>query len=485
MKPLTLSSFGVVALCLLAAAACGDDPSNTSSSGNASGGSGNASGGSGSASGGASGVGGSSSSGGGTSATGGGSASGGGGSGGGASADCAPLPASGGTVVEVGPSDDVQAAVANAQPGTTILLQDGQYDMSGKSLWIDQDNITIRSKSGNAEAVVLDGGYDTPTGGLISISNASDVTIAHITLRRPRYHAIHVTAGNTNVTGTLIYGVRAFDPGEQTIKINHGDPGVYPDAGEVACSHMELTEPGRQQVMQYTSSGSNCYTGGIDAHDARDWLVRDNTIVGFYCTNGDLAEHGIHFWTGSRDTQVLRNRLIDNARGIGFGLVGGGRTYSDDPCPGVSDAGHYGGLIANNVISASDNALFSSPNGMDLGIGLWYACGATVVHNSVASTQAPFSSIEWRFSQTDVRLYNNLVSHNLRERNGATAVQEGNLEGAAVSEWLDAAGHDLHLDPSANAVGQGGPLGAALAPQDIDGDARPAQAPDVGADQRR
>lgn len=470
MKPFSISSLGAFAMCVLAAAACGDDASNTSSSSNASGGSGASAGG-------ASGVGGSSSSVG-------GSAAGGGGSGGGTSGDCAPLPAPSGTVVEVGPGDDVQAAVANAQPGTTILLQDGQYDMSGKSLWIDKDNITIRSKKDDAAAVVLDGGYDTPTGGLISISNASDVTIAYITLRRPRYHAIHVTAGNADVTGTRIYGVRVFDPGEQAIKINHGDPGVYPDAGEVACSHIELTEPGRQQVMQYTSSGSNCYTGGIDAHDARDWLVRDNTIVGFYCHNGDLAEHGIHFWTGSRDTQVLRNRLIDNARAIGFGLVGGGRSYNDNPCPGVSDAGHYGGLIANNVISASDAALFASPNGMDLGIGLWYACGATVVHNSVASTQPPFSSIEWRFPQTDVRLFNNLVSHNLRERNGASAVQEGNLEDAALGEWLDAPGHDLHLDPSANAIGQGGPLGATVAPLDIDGDTRPAQSPDVGADQR-
>ena len=307
------------------------------------------------------------------------------------------------------------------------------------------------------------------------------MTVAEITIQRPRFHAIHVTANQTAANGTRIYGVRLFDPGEQTIKINHHDNGVYADGGEVACSYLELTAAGRQQVQSYTSSGSTCYTGGVDAHGARDWVIRDNTIVGFWCDT-DLSEHGIHLWTGSRDTVVERNLLVNNARGIGFGLSSGGRTYGDDPCGGIGDASHYGGHIANNFVVGTDPALFNSPSGMDLGIGLWHACGATVVHNTVASTQAPFSSIEGRFADTTADVVNNLVTHDIKERDGASFSLAGNLEGAA-DQFVDMAGFDLHLAEGAPAIGAGDDTGVALAPEDIDGDPR-ATPPDVGADQR-
>lgn len=415
--------------------------------------------------------------------TGGGSTGGGGGGGGLPSANCDALAAPQGNVIMVGPSDDVPAAVSNAVSGDTVMLAAGTYDLSGQALWVAADGVTIRGATGNASDVVLDGGYDTAGGGLISVPSFSNVTIADLTIQRPRFHAIHVTGGSAPANDTLIYNVRLFDPGEQAIKINTAGNGNYPDDGEIACSHIELTDPGRQQVMSYTSSGSNCYTGGVDAHDARGWTVRDNTIVGFWCSNADLAEHGIHFWTGSRDTVVVRNFLINNARGIGFGLVGGGRTYDDNPCNGATGAGHYGGTIANNFVVATDANIFASPNGVDTGISLWYACDATVAHNSVAFTSAPFSAIEWRFAPTDVLLVNNITTHVQMERPGATATSEGNLADAALSEFVDVNAFDLHLADGASAIGAGVAQGATLVPEDIDGDTRPTS-PDVGADQR-
>lgn len=414
---------------------------------------------------------------------GGGSTGGSGGGGGLPRAACDPLPAPQGNVIMVGPSDDVAGAVSNAVSGDTVMLAAGNYDLSGQAVWVGADGVTIRGATGNPEDVVLDGGYDTAGGGLISISSASNVTVSDLTIRRPRYHAIHVTGGDAPANDTLIYNVRLFDPGEQAIKINHASSGNYADDGEIACSHVELTEDGREQVMSYTSSGSNCYTGGVDAHGARGWTVRDNTIVGFWCSNADLSEHGVHFWTGSRDTVVVRNYLVDNARGIGFGLVGGGRTYDDSPCKGASGAGHYGGLIANNFVVATDAGLFASPNGVDTGIALWYACDATVTHNSVAFTSPPFSAIEWRFDPTTVTLVNNLTTHVQMERPGATATTEGNIADAPLGSFVDVSAADLHLADGASAIGAGVAAGATHAPEDIDGDMRPAT-PDVGADQR-
>jgi hypothetical protein len=399
---------------------------------------------------------------------------------------CEPLPPPEGVVIEVGPDDDFATAIAGAPEGATVLLADGTYDVPAGGLWPGANGITLRSASGQRGAVVLDGSYAQTSGGLINIYGRRDVTIAHLSIRRARYHAIHVTGGPDGPSnGARLYDLHLADAGEQSVKIN-SNQGHDTDDGEVACSLIELTDAGREQVMMHESSGSYCYTGGIDAHRAWGWRIHDNVIRGFWCSNQYLSEHGVHMWRGCRDTIVERNLLVDNARGIGFGLgqPGPGRVYDDDPCPGIGAAEHYGGIIRNNMIVGVRPELFASPSGMDLGIGLEASCNATMVHNTVASTEAPYSSIEWRFSQTTARIINNLVTHNLRERDGATAQLVSNLENADAALFVDLASADLHLVPGADpAIDQGDPEGAALAPTDFDGDARD-DTPDLGADER-
>jgi len=398
---------------------------------------------------------------------------------------CEPLPAPEGTIVEVAPGDDLAAAVAGAPAGATVMIADGTYDVGPDGLWVSADGVTIRGASGDREAVVLDGAYQQAGGGLVNVMGRDGTTIAHLTIRRARYHLVHVTGGPEGPsTNTRLFDLHLVDPGEQAIKIN-SNYDFDSDGGEIACSRVELTDEGRAQVMMYESSGTFCYTGGVDAHRARDWVIRDNVIEGFWCSNEFLSEHAIHLWRGCRDTVVERNLLVDNARGIGFGLgqPAGGRTYDDDPCPGIPIAEHYGGVVRNNFIVGTRPELFASPSGMDVGIALEAACGATVVHNTVASAMPPFSSIEWRFAESNPRLVNNLVTHNLRERDGAVAESIGNLENADAAMFVDLAAHDLHLVAGAAAIDQGDPQGADLAGTDVDGDPR-ASAPDVGADER-
>jgi hypothetical protein len=178
--------------------------------------------------------------------------------------------------------------------------------------------------------------------------------------------------------------------------------------------------------------------------------------------------------------------LNENARGIGFGLATSGeaRTYSDSPCPGAGDGyvDHYDGIIGNNFIFASRDALFASQYGFDCGICLWQACGAKALNNTVFSTAAPYSSIEWRFNNTDVEIKNNLVSHNLRGR-GGTATLDKNLENSPNNIFVDGPNGDLHLVPAAlDAIDQAVPL--AEVSDDIDGDHRPiGSGPDIGADE--
>lgn len=395
------------------------------------------------------------------------------------SAGCDPLPPPEGDVLELGPEDDLAAAIAEAPSGRTLVLRDGTYDLSGAGYVVfDTPGVTLRSQSGDPTTVVLDGGY-----GIGSVLNvrASNITIAEVTIQRPMWHPIHVTGGTADHTeGTLIHRVRAIDPGEQAIKINASPEGFYSDNGTIACSHLELTDAGRPQV-------SGCYTGGIDAHHGWGWVIRDNHIEGFWCDEG-LSEHGVHFWNGARDTVVERNVIVDCARGVGFGLGEGGngtsRAYDDDPCPGVEGyVGHFGGIVRNNMIFAGRPELFGSQFGFDSGVALEQACEAQVTHNTVVSLQPPFTSIEYRFGNTQASIANNLVTHSILERDGGQATLLGNLSDQGTEHFVDAAGGDLHLADGSAAIDAGEVLPAGLADEDFDGEPRDG-APDVGADER-
>ena len=399
---------------------------------------------------------------------------------------CPSLPPPTGTIVDVSSVAELQHAVNTATPDTTIRIADGVYDLDGAYLRVDVANVTLRSASGNRQGVVLDGNYVTTE--IVQVV-ASGVTIADLTLREALYHPIHVmSTGSAPTLNALIYNVRIIDPGQQAIKINPVQGGHYVDGGEIACSRIELSDAGRIRVWEINGS---CYTGGVDAHQARDWVVRDNWIEGFWCERG-LSEHAIHFWRACRDTVVERNRLVDNARGVGLGLVTSGevRTYEDNPCPEAEGdyVDHYGGVVRNNMVFATRAELFSSQYGFDCGVCLWQACGARVLHNTVASTQPPFSSIEWRFEHTDVDLMNNLASHRLLERDGEpTARLAGNLEQQPLSLFVDGPRGNLHLGAAASAaIDQGVAVAGGLCDDDLDGEPRPSGgARDVGADEVR
>jgi hypothetical protein len=397
---------------------------------------------------------------------------------------CAALPPPAGRVVRVAPAQaaELTGIVSGLAEGDTLLFEDGTYALGGAYLWVSTAGVTLRSASGDREAVVLDGEYTTTE--VITVA-ASGVTLADLTIRRPYTHAIHVTTGDAGDTlGTRIYNVHVVDPREQAIKINPGAVG-FPDQGEIACCHLELTAAGRPNV---NPTATGCYTGGVDGHQARGWVLRDNLIEGFWCPSG-LSEHAIHLWRGSRDTLVERNRLRNNARGVGFGLAteGDARTYADAACPGLpagTYVDHYLGLVRNNSISADDPDLLASPGGFDCGVCLWSACGAQVVHNSVASTGALFSAIEWRFAASrGIALVSNLATHPLREREDAQASLTGNLDTAPLALFVDAASGDLHLAPGAAlAIDQGSPLAPGVCDDDMDAEPRDAH-PDLGADE--
>lgn len=388
---------------------------------------------------------------------------------------CSPLPAPAGAAIDVTPSqtNSLQSILDAARPGDTIQLADGSYPLP-QTLVFRTPGVTLRSKSGNRLGVVLDGQYGI---GDVLLLQRSDITIADLTLTRSNWHLVHVVPDGGSSSGTMLHNLRAVDGGEQFIKVNQA-AGQYADNGVVRCSSLELTDVGRTYVR------NNCYTGGIDILDTRGWQISANVLSGFWCSTG-LSGPAILSWTGSRDTIVDRNVIINSARGIGLGLGSSieGRTYSDSPCSAAPNIGHYGGAITNNFVVANDARLFASAAGFDTGIGLEQSCETTVVHNTVVTTAAPHSSsIEWRFASTTALVANNLVTHALLARDGGRASLDGNVVNAPLSLFTDVAGANLHLLAGATAaIGTGAVLTPPL-PSDIDGETRDAT-PDVGADE--
>jgi hypothetical protein len=391
-------------------------------------------------------------------------------------AGCTPLGSPTGPTIVVNPSQasSLPETVANAASGTTILLTDGTYKMqgdeSGRRLSFKTPNVSLRSASGSRDAVVIDGEYKTAE--MIFIS-ANDVTIADLTLRRAVDHLIHVVGAPGNVLRTRIHNLKLLDAGEQFVKVNSDGNNNYADDGILECSELELTASGRANVEP---NFGGCYTGGIDAHGARGWIVRRNSFRGIYCTNGALAEHAIHFWTGSRDTLVEQNTVVDCARGIGFGLTesGASRTYADDPYPNVSFKGHIDGVIRNNLVHVSPSV---QPY-YDTGIELAQAHGARVLHNTLA-TLPLFSSIDYRFSNTKVTIQNNLT-YKITKRDGAQGTVAHNLQATPLGIFVDAPNGDYHLNANAaDAIDKGVLL--VDGGYDLEGTLHDAGLPDLGA----
>ncbi len=361
--------------------------------------------------------------------------------------------------VVVSTISELQSAIQNANNGgdNDIQIADGTYNLNGAYFVVSGDDISIKSQSGDRDAVVFDGEYVTTE---IFQITGSNITLADLTVKRAQDHPIHVMGGeNANVVGVVISNIHLIDPGQQGIKINTRF-GHTVDYGIINNCKIELTNSGRDYVWNHNGS---CYTGGIDAHKATGWEIRDNEIIGFWCSNG-LSEHGIHFWNFSVNTLVERNLIIDCDRGIGFGL---------------GSSGHHGGIIRNNMIYNPTNHGYT-----DVGIGLETADNVEVYNNTIFFYHNYPNAIEYRFVETTGGIIkNNLTNKSITSRNGATADVSNNITTALSGWFLNVGSGDLHLASEVSSVVDQGVSIAGLV-DDFDQISRPiGDGIDIGADE--
>jgi hypothetical protein len=366
-----------------------------------------------------------------------------------ASGPCPPLPPPAPPTVAVSSEAALRAQAYGAAPGTTIVIAPGLYPMQDV-LHVVNDGISLRGETGNRDDVILDfGGMEGGHFGILV--EADDVTVADLTVRNANDHGVSIQGRDRPV----LYNLHIQDIGDQLVKVNPHVDGVNgSDDGLLACSRLE-----------YTTTAPDSYTNGISAHKAQRWVVRDNVWYRIRTPTNDPVPT-ILFWSGSADTVVERNLLVDCYQGVAFGNADHG---SGD---------HSGGVVRNNMILAS------LPH--DSVIEMVHATGWLVAHNTalLLNPDGVTWGMEARFDDTQGTFAYNLTNMEIwLDRDDAQGSGVGNLTAAQGDWFVDAAGGDLHLVASA-APAIDGAVTLEQVPDDFDGDARPIGiAPDVGADE--
>ncbi|MGE3539943.1 MAG: hypothetical protein AB7N91_21225 [Candidatus Tectimicrobiota bacterium] len=371
-------------------------------------------------------------------------------------------------------SGDIQSLLKKlraASPGTIFLLADGLYTLArNQSVEVNTPRVTIRSASGNRDAVILEGGYNN-----VSI-NTDDVTVADVTLRNAKDHSIQVR-GEKGIKRTSIYNVHLVDSGQQFVKVSapaDGTSGQAAEDGLVACSLVEYTTYSRGNGTTAPS-----YTNGVDILAGKGWTIRDNVFRRIRSQAGPVGP-SIYLGRNTTDSVVQRNLLVDCWRGIALGLSAPGKFSRGGP---QVQSDHQNGLVENNVFLALHEPA-------DAAIENNYALNSRIVHNTAYYNEnlkhAVSWAIEYRFPPTaGIVIQNNLTNRPIVKRRPAPieeATIQGNITNATPAWFRDLANEDVHLVEHVPAIDAGVQTSESL--EDMDGEKRlVGPGPDAGADE--
>jgi len=372
-----------------------------------------------------------------------------------------PLPAPGGTVVNVSTDSQLQSAVQHLASNTTIVIAPGTYTLSS-TLYINGtfSNVALRGATDNRDDVVLVGrgmataSYGSVPYGIWTGGNVQGVTIANLTIRDVYYHPIIFNAGTQS---PHVYNVHLINAGQQFVKSNPDGSGGGVNNGIVEYS-----------VIEYTATANDAYTNGVDVHTGANWIVRHNLFKNIVSPPGMLAGPAVLMWNHSSNSVVEGNSFINCARGIAFGMM--------EVTPG-SD--HSGGIIRNNFFFRTGQ------QSGDVAISLADSPNSQVLNNTIFVSGTYSSPIEYRFiGTTGAVIANNITDGIISARDGAIATRQSNLEGARADLFVNAAAGDLHLAATAAAAIDRAATTPAVT-DDWDGEVRPQGAGyDIGADER-
>lgn len=369
------------------------------------------------------------------------------------------------TLVPVATTAQLINAIDDAQPGDVITLAPGIYNLD-QDLYCDAPGtaaqpIVVRAAALGTALIRL----DTPEGFRVSAPywvfenlDIQGVCLSHSDCE----HAFHV-AGPADFTRIQNCRLRDFNA---AIKGNgEGSPRVFPD--DVVVEGCEFANSTIRQTANPVTP--------IDVVGGRRWVIRSNFIHDHAKGQGDQISYAAFLKGNSRNGIFERNLVIcerDHSGGYRLGLsFGGGGSAPASICEdGTCTPEHQGGIMRNNVI-------VNCP--ADVGIYLNKAQGTRIHNNTLYNT----TGIDVRFAATSADLRNNLLSGQIRNRDGGTSTEGANREEvtpAQFAAWFtNPAGADFTLRNGSQIVNLGQSLPEV--PDDYCGNSRDDGTHDIGA----
>jgi len=361
----------------------------------------------------------------------------------------------------------LQAALAAADPGDEIVLAAGSY-LVESNLNVTRSGTPcapIRLRAATAHAALLR--FDTVEGLRVA---ASDWRFEDLSIQGECgsddscEHAFHLlsAADRTVLRNNRVRDFNAPVKGNGE-PVGPGGTYVFPDDVLIERNHFHGTRA-RNTANPVTM---------IDVVGGRRWIVRGNLIYDFQKALGDGISYAAFLKGNSRDGLFERN-LVMCARnftgGTRLGLsLGGGGTAPQFCEDGSCNTEHQNGILRNNLIV----------NCSDVGIYLNRAQNTLVDHNTLYAT----TGIDVRFATSSATLRNNALTGAIRNRDGGTSTQSGNLANVALATmqaWFqDPVNADFRALDVAALVDQG--AGGTAVIDDYCGDDRDDGLNDIGA----
>jgi parallel beta-helix repeat protein len=320
-------------------------------------------------------------------------------------------------LVHVDTTEQALNAIANAEPGQTILLSPGKYRFHRPYIAIAKPGTSehrIVMRADRPGTVMLE--LDTHEGFLVTAPywTFENLHIQGVCQQHSDCeHAFHVV-GNAHhfiARNNTIVDFNAH------FKIN-GASGQMPDDGII--DRNTLTNTGVRNTDHSVTL--------IDLVAASRWQIRHNLITDFVKGGSDKISYGAFVKGGGADNRLEQNmvvceNLLKAAPGqrVGLSLGGGGTGKSycrDRRCITEQDRG----VIASNLIaSCSDDGIYVNRS-----------AGSKILHNTIIDT----GGIVVRFPESSADVEGNLVDGSIRTRDDGIVRQVDNLETSMTNLYL-------------------------------------------------
>lgn len=359
------------------------------------------------------------------------------------------------------------AAIQAAQPGDTIVLAPGTYE-------IHQSKIACEA-AGTADAPIV---VRADTLGTVNLKFDA---VEGFHVRGPFWefnnldiegicaadsdceHAFHVTgaAESTWLHHNRLHGFNAMVKGNGE-PIGPNDTFVWPD--DVTIEYNELWNPAPRDTGNPVTP--------LDIVGGQRWVIRGNFIHDHAKGGGDNISYAAFLKGHSKDGIIERNLVVCELLHTGqvrLGLsLGGGGTGPDSICEdGACKPEHERGTLRNNLIVHCP---------ADVGIYINAGADSQIVHNTLFAT----AGIDMRFAETTGLVANNILDGKIRDRDGAVTTKMNNLEQADLAAWFaDPGAYDFTLVDGAALVDLAAPLPAVT--DDYCANLRDDGKPDIGA----